>query len=85
MSSGHGERQYIGAEIRRLRLERGMTLDDLAEAAMISASHLSRVERGLTLPIREQLKARGVSASANEEIVRMRVPARRSLAAALGE
>lgn len=94
-----------------------MTLDDLAAESMISASHLSRLERGLTLPsftvlarlaqaleislehfvameadiealneqLRTHLAARGVSAAAIEEIVRMRVPARRSLAAALND
>ena len=50
MSSGYGERQHIGSEIRRLRREQGWTLDDLAEQAGLSASHLSRMERGLTVP-----------------------------------
>ena len=35
----------IGLRIRELRLERGMTLDQLSKAAGISASHLSRLER----------------------------------------
>ena len=35
---------------RELRIERGMTLDELARAANISASHLSRLERGQTAP-----------------------------------
>jgi transcriptional regulator with XRE-family HTH domain len=43
-------RNAIGPRIRELRLERGMTLDDLARAAGISASHLSRLERGQTAP-----------------------------------
>ena len=43
-------RNAIGPRIRELRLERGMTLDDLASAAGISASHLSRLERGQTAP-----------------------------------
>lgn len=40
----------IGPTIRSLRLEREMTLDQLAAAAGISASHLSRLERGQAEP-----------------------------------
>jgi transcriptional regulator with XRE-family HTH domain len=40
----------IGPTIRTLRLERGMTLDQLAAGAGISASHLSRLERGQAEP-----------------------------------
>lgn len=44
------QRQRIGPAVRRLRRERGMTLDALADAAKISPSHLSRLERSQTLP-----------------------------------
>lgn len=40
----------IGPRIRELRSERGMTLDQLASRAGISASHLSRLERGQAEP-----------------------------------
>lgn len=40
----------IGLRIRELRLERGMTLDQLSRSAGISASHLSRLERGQAEP-----------------------------------
>lgn len=40
----------IGPTLRTLRLERGMTLDQLAAQAGISASHLSRLERGQAEP-----------------------------------
>lgn len=43
-------RNSMGPRIRELRIERGMTLDELASAANISASHLSRLERGQTAP-----------------------------------
>jgi len=33
-----------------MRLRRGLSLNDLAESAEISPSHLSRIERGLTVP-----------------------------------
>lgn len=44
------KRHHIGPVIRKMRLERSMTLDDLAARAGISASHLSRLERNQTLP-----------------------------------
>ena len=43
-------RNSMGPRIRELRMERGMTLDELAQLADISASHLSRLERGQTAP-----------------------------------
>ncbi|HEU0164199.1 MAG TPA: helix-turn-helix domain-containing protein [Thermomicrobiales bacterium] len=50
ISSGFGDRQRIGASIRRRRNERGMPLGDVAQRIGISTSHLSRIERGLTIP-----------------------------------
>ena len=44
------QRQRIGPAIRKLRRQKELTLDDLASQAGISASHLSRLERGQTLP-----------------------------------
>ncbi|MBX6342881.1 MAG: helix-turn-helix transcriptional regulator, partial [Thermomicrobiaceae bacterium] len=44
------QRQRIGPAIRRLRKQRGLTLDELAREAGISASHLSRLERSQTVP-----------------------------------
>ncbi len=44
------QRQRIGPQIRHLRQLRDLTLDDLAGAAGLSASHLSRLERSQTLP-----------------------------------
>jgi transcriptional regulator with XRE-family HTH domain len=44
------QRQRIGPAIRKLRRQKDLTLDDLASQAGISASHLSRLERGQTLP-----------------------------------
>lgn len=43
-------RQRIGPFIRDMRIEQRLTLDDLAERAGVSPSHLSRIERGHTLP-----------------------------------
>src|SRR5688572_21027365 len=44
------QRQRIGPAIRKLRRNNDLTLDGLASQAGISASHLSRLERGQTLP-----------------------------------
>src|SRR5439155_27301711 len=40
----------LGQRIRRLRVERRMTLKQLEEACGLSATHLSEVERGRTSP-----------------------------------
>ncbi len=47
----------LGARLRRLRRERGMTLADLASAAGVSASLLSRLESGLRRPTLDVLLA----------------------------
>jgi transcriptional regulator with XRE-family HTH domain len=40
----------MGPRIRELRQERGLTLAELAKQLGISASHMSRLERGATAP-----------------------------------
>ena len=50
MKRSNSHRQRIGPAVRRMRLQQGMTLDDLAAAAGVSPSHLSRLERSQTLP-----------------------------------
>ncbi len=44
------QRQRIGPAVRRMRRSRGLTLDELADEAEVSPSHLSRLERSQTLP-----------------------------------
>jgi transcriptional regulator with XRE-family HTH domain len=44
------ERQGIGARIRFLRRQRGMTLDQLSSASNLTKSYVSKVERGLSVP-----------------------------------
>jgi transcriptional regulator with XRE-family HTH domain len=48
--TGGRVRQRIGPTLRMLRMRRGLSLNDLAEQAHISPSHLRRIERGLTVP-----------------------------------
>ncbi|MEJ7837494.1 MAG: helix-turn-helix transcriptional regulator [Thermomicrobiales bacterium] len=43
-------RQRIGPTVKALRYQKKMSLNMLAEMASISPSHLSRIERGLTVP-----------------------------------
>lgn len=40
----------IGAQIRRLRLKRGMTQEQLAEAAGVGVTHISHIETGNSIP-----------------------------------
>jgi XRE family transcriptional regulator of biofilm formation len=43
-------RQRVGPTLRALRFRKKLSLNELAEQAAISPSHLSRIERGLTVP-----------------------------------
>jgi transcriptional regulator with XRE-family HTH domain len=43
-------RQRVGPTIKALRQTQGLSLNALADEAGISPSHLSRIERGLTVP-----------------------------------
>jgi transcriptional regulator with XRE-family HTH domain len=47
--------QRLGARIRDLRAERGLTLDGLADAASVSRAMLSRIERGESSPTAQLL------------------------------
>jgi transcriptional regulator with XRE-family HTH domain len=44
------DRQGIGARIRFLRRQRGMTLDTLSSTSNLTKSYVSKVERGLSVP-----------------------------------
>lgn len=46
MIKNEQERQRIGQDIAQLRKEKGMTQQDLSEAAGIGQGHLSRIEAG---------------------------------------
>jgi transcriptional regulator with XRE-family HTH domain len=43
-------RFQIGSTIRKLRLEKGMSIKELTEATKLSSSLISQIERGLTTP-----------------------------------
>jgi transcriptional regulator with XRE-family HTH domain len=44
------QRNAMGARIRELRQERGLSLQEVAAKVGIASSHLSRIERGGTAP-----------------------------------
>lgn len=39
-------RKLVGWNLRRLRVAKGLTIEDLADKARVGASYLSRLERG---------------------------------------
>jgi len=43
-------RQRVGPTLRVMRIRKGLSLNELSLVAGISPSHLSRIERGLTVP-----------------------------------
>ncbi|SDG05899.1 Helix-turn-helix domain-containing protein [Lentzea fradiae] len=64
-------RKLLGAELRRLREEAGLTLEDLAEALMISKSKLSRLETAQGSPalrdVRDLIRHFGLEGSVKAE------------------
>ena len=58
-------RIHLGGEIRRLRLDAGLTLTELSAAVGIHRSHLARIEAGLVPPSLEVLVALGIPLGAD--------------------
>lgn len=59
---GHEEEdRRIGARIRARRKERGLTIEQLAEASGLSVGMLSQLERGLTTPSVRSLRVLGAA------------------------
>ncbi len=50
-------RTLLGLSLRDLRRERGLTLQDVADRAHVSVSHLSEIERGIVEASSELLAA----------------------------
>jgi transcriptional regulator with XRE-family HTH domain len=59
-----GSRRRLGAELRRLRTQAGLTLDEVAEQMTCSTSKISRLETGKGIPklpdVRELMRIYGV-------------------------
>lgn len=47
----------VGDKLRRIRLEKGLTMKDVADAAQIAQSSLSYIEKGVNSPSIDTLKA----------------------------
>lgn len=60
----------FGAEVRRLRLKRGLSQEALAEAAGLDRTFISMIERGIRKPTLDSSKriADGLGLSLNELI-----------------
>jgi len=68
-----GSRRRLGAELRRLRLKTGLTLDDVAEMMTCSTSKISRLETGKGLPkvpdVRELMRIYGVTSDTEQDML----------------
>ena len=66
-----GSRRRLGVELRRLRNESGLTLDEVAEQMTCSTSKISRLETGKGIPkvpdVRELMRIYGVPGGAQQE------------------
>ncbi|GAA4543556.1 helix-turn-helix transcriptional regulator [Pseudonocardia xishanensis] len=69
-----GPRRRLGAELRRLRLKRDMTLDEVAALMTCSTSKISRLETGKGIPkmpdVNELIRIYGVASDAEREMLR---------------
>jgi transcriptional regulator with XRE-family HTH domain len=68
-----GSRRRLGAELRRLRLKTGLTLDDVAELMTCSTSKISRLETGKGIPkvpdVRELMRIYGVTSDTERDML----------------
>jgi transcriptional regulator with XRE-family HTH domain len=69
-----GPRRRLGAELRRLRLNADMTLDEVAERMTCSTSKISRLETGKGIPklpdVNELIRIYGVTSDAEQDMLR---------------
>lgn len=68
-----GSRRRLGAELRRLRMKVGLTLDDVAEMMTCSTSKISRLETGKGVPkvpdVRELMRIYGVASETESDML----------------
>lgn len=68
-----GSRRRLGAELRRLRLKVGLTLDEVAEKMTCSTSKISRLETGKGVPkvpdVRELMRIYGVTSDTEQDML----------------
>ena len=63
--------QVFGAELRRLRLQRGMTLEELSQRTGYGSSTISKTERAIRAPKRDYVEAMGAAFGTSTELLRM--------------
>lgn len=78
-------RQRIGPTLRALRLGKGLAVQELAEKAEISASHLSRIERGLAMPSYDVLDRIAIAVGSDLTTLRMQEREARAVDMALND
>jgi transcriptional regulator with XRE-family HTH domain len=68
-----GSRRRLGAELRRLRSNAGLTLDEVADKMTCSTSKISRLETGKGIPkipdVRELMRIYGVSSDTEQDML----------------
>ncbi len=68
-----GSRRRLGAELRRLRTNAGLTLDEVAEKMTCSTSKISRLETGKGIPkipdVRELMRIYGVTSDTEQDML----------------
>lgn len=68
-----GSRRRLGAELRRLRVETGLTLDEVAERMTCSTSKISRLETGKGIPkvpdVSELMRIYGVVSDTDRDML----------------
>jgi transcriptional regulator with XRE-family HTH domain len=68
-----GSRRRLGAELRRLRTNAGLTLDEVAEKMTCSTSKISRLETGKGIPkipdVRELMRIYGVASDTEQDML----------------
>lgn len=68
-----GSRRRLGAELRRLRLKTGLTLDDVAAMMTCSTSKISRLETGKAVPkvpdVGELMRIYGVASDTERDML----------------
>ena len=68
-----GSRRRLGAELRRLRSNAGLTLDEVAEKMTCSTSKISRLETGKGIPkipdVRELMRIYGVASDTEQDML----------------
>jgi transcriptional regulator with XRE-family HTH domain len=78
------EREQLGASLRQLRIEAGLTGEKLARLLSVSQSKVSRIETGSTLPAPDDITAWVMATGASEQVRDDMLARRESIATEVG-